>query len=61
LQGGVHLGTDIAAPLGEILGGVGGGHAMAAGVGGKGEVKDALKQCLKLLEQKLGKTEPVPV
>jgi bifunctional oligoribonuclease and PAP phosphatase NrnA len=61
LQGGVHLGTDIAAPLGEFLGGVGGGHAMAAGVGGKGEVKDALKQCLVLLEQKLGKTEDVPV
>jgi nanoRNase/pAp phosphatase (c-di-AMP/oligoRNAs hydrolase) len=61
LQGGVHLGTDIAAPLGEFLGGVGGGHAMAAGVGGKGEVKDALKQCLTLLGQKLGKTEPVPV
>ena len=46
----VHLGTDIAAPLGESLGGVGGGHAMAAGVSGKGEIQDALKQCLKLFE-----------
>jgi nanoRNase/pAp phosphatase (c-di-AMP/oligoRNAs hydrolase) len=60
LQGGVHLGTDIAAPLGEFLGGVGGGHAMAAGVGGKGEVSAALKQCLKLLEQKLGKASETP-
>jgi len=53
---GVHLGTDIAAPLGEYLGGVGGGHAMASGVSGKGEIQDALKQCLKLLKAKLVKT-----
>ena len=36
---GVHLGKDIATPLGEFLGGVGGGHAMAAGVSGKGEIE----------------------
>jgi len=53
----IHLGTDIAAPLGEYLGGVGGGHAMASGVSGKGEIQDALKQCLKLLQQKIAKTE----
>jgi nanoRNase/pAp phosphatase (c-di-AMP/oligoRNAs hydrolase) len=53
---GVHLGVDIAAPLGEHLGGVGGGHAMAAGVSGKGEIQDALKQCLVLLKQKIAKT-----
>jgi bifunctional oligoribonuclease and PAP phosphatase NrnA len=52
---GVHLGTDIAAPLGEYLGGVGGGHAMAAGVSGTGEVDAALKMCLKLLKQKIVK------
>jgi nanoRNase/pAp phosphatase (c-di-AMP/oligoRNAs hydrolase) len=54
---GVHLGTDVAAPLGEFLGGVGGGHAMAAGVSGKGEIDAALKQCLVLVKQKLSKTE----
>jgi bifunctional oligoribonuclease and PAP phosphatase NrnA len=54
---GVHLGTDIAAPLGEYLGGVGGGHAMASGVSGKGEINDALKQCLVLLKAKIAKTE----
>ena len=37
---GIHLGKDIAMPLGEQLGGVGGGHAMAAGVNAKGEVED---------------------
>jgi nanoRNase/pAp phosphatase (c-di-AMP/oligoRNAs hydrolase) len=47
--------VDIAAPLGEYLNGVGGGHAMASGVSGKGEIQDALKQCLLLLEQKIAK------
>ncbi len=51
----VHLGVDIATPLGEFLGGVGGGHAMAAGVSGKGEIDPALKQCLVLLKAKLAK------
>ncbi len=55
-QAGVHLGVDIAAPLGEYLGGIGGGHAMASGVSGKGEIPDALKQCLALLKQKIAKT-----
>lgn len=52
---GVHLGVDIAAPLGEYLQGVGGGHAMASGVSGKGEIQAALKQCLMLLKQKIAK------
>jgi bifunctional oligoribonuclease and PAP phosphatase NrnA len=55
-QAAVHLGVDIAAPLGEFLGGIGGGHAMAAGVSGKGEIQDALKQCLALLKAKIAKT-----
>jgi len=54
-QTGVHLGTDIATPLGEYLQGIGGGHAMAAGVSGKGKIDDALKQCLLLLKQKITK------
>ena len=53
---GVHLGTDIAAPLGEYLHGVGGGHAMASGVSGQGEIQAALKQCLVLVKQKIAKT-----
>ncbi len=54
-QGGVHLGKDIAEPLGIYLGGVGGGHAMAAGVSGPGEIEPTLKQCLLLLKQKITK------
>jgi nanoRNase/pAp phosphatase (c-di-AMP/oligoRNAs hydrolase) len=49
-QTGINLGKDIATPLGEFLGGVGGGHAMAAGVSGTGEIDPTLKQCLKLLK-----------
>lgn len=56
-QTGVHLGVDIATPLGEYLEGVGGGHAMAAGVSGKGEIQAALKKCLALLKEKIAKTE----
>ncbi|MGD0645636.1 MAG: DHH family phosphoesterase [Candidatus Bathyarchaeia archaeon] len=54
-QTGVHLGKDIATPLGEYLKGVGGGHAMAAGVSGTGEMQPTLKQCLQLLKQKIRK------
>ncbi len=53
---GINLGTDIAAPLGEYLQGVGGGHALASGVSGTGEIQPTLKQCLLLLKQKLAKT-----
>ena len=52
-QVGVNLGTDIASPLGEFLQGVGGGHAMAAGVSGTGDIEPTLKQCLKLLKKKI--------
>ncbi|MGD6934939.1 MAG: DHH family phosphoesterase [Candidatus Bathyarchaeia archaeon] len=50
---GIHLGKDIAMPLGESLEGVGGGHAMAAGVNAKGEIEDALAKCLALLKGKI--------
>jgi len=50
---GIHLGKDIAMHLGAALGGVGGGHAMAAGVNAKGEIEAALDLCLKLLQEKI--------
>jgi phosphoesterase RecJ-like protein len=53
---GVNLGKDVATPLGEYLQGVGGGHAMAAGVSGTGEIEPTLKQCLALLRKKITKT-----
>jgi phosphoesterase RecJ-like protein len=54
---GVNLGKDIAAPLGDFVQGVGGGHAMAAGVSGTAEIEPTLKQCLALLRQKIAKIE----
>ncbi|MGZ4850698.1 MAG: DHH family phosphoesterase [Candidatus Bathyarchaeia archaeon] len=55
VETGVNLGKDIATPLGEWLQGVGGGHAMAAGVSGTGEIEPTLKQCLLLLKKKIAK------
>jgi nanoRNase/pAp phosphatase (c-di-AMP/oligoRNAs hydrolase) len=49
----IHLGKDIAKPLGEALSGMGGGHAMAAGVNGTSDPKTSLKQCLRLLKENL--------
>ncbi len=50
---GIHLGRDIAKPLGEYLKGMGGGHATAAGVNGAGDIESGLKRCLRLLKEKL--------
>ena len=50
---GIHLGRDIAKPLGEYLTGMGGGHATAAGVNGIGQVEKGLKRCLRLVKEKL--------
>lgn len=52
-QTGIHLGKDIAKPLGEYLHGMGGGHATAAGVNGEGDMEIGLKRCLWLLKEKL--------
>jgi len=53
MQTSIHLGKDIAKPLGESLMGMGGGHATAAGVNGIGDVKTGLKRCLRLIKEKL--------
>lgn len=50
---GIHLGRDIANPLGECLRGMGGGHSTAAGVNGVGDVEASLKRCTKLLKEKI--------
>jgi len=50
---GIHLGKDIAKPLGEYLHGMGGGHPTAAGVNGVEYTETGLKCCLRLLKEKL--------
>lgn len=54
---GIHLGKDIAKPLGEYLEGMGGGHATAAGVNGKGYIEKGLKRCLRLVKESLSNHE----
>lgn len=49
----IHLGKDIAKPLGAYLQGMGGGHATAAGVNGIGYVEKGLKRCLRLVKEQL--------
>ena len=49
----VHMGRDLATPLGDFLGGMGGGHAVSAGANGAGDVDSCLKFCEKLLKKKL--------
>ncbi|MCW4016443.1 MAG: DHH family phosphoesterase [Candidatus Bathyarchaeota archaeon] len=52
-QTGVHVGRDLATPLGEFLGGMGGGHSVSAGANGVGDVKACLAFCEKMLKKKL--------
>lgn len=53
---GVHLGRDVAKPLGEYLHGMGGGHAVSAGANGIGDIEASLKRCRRLLKGKLTQT-----
>jgi len=50
---GIHLGRDIAKPLGEYLHGMGGGHSTSAGANGVGDVEASLKRCARLLKLNL--------
>jgi nanoRNase/pAp phosphatase (c-di-AMP/oligoRNAs hydrolase) len=52
-ESGIHVGRDLATPLGDFLGGMGGGHAVSAGANGTGDVDACLKFCEKLLKKKL--------
>jgi nanoRNase/pAp phosphatase (c-di-AMP/oligoRNAs hydrolase) len=50
----VHLGKDIAIPVGDFVNGVGGGHALAAGINGSGSIEFGINKCMELLTIKLG-------
>jgi len=50
---GIHLGRDIAQPLGEYLHGMGGGHSVSAGANGVGDAEASLKRCVRLLKERL--------
>jgi nanoRNase/pAp phosphatase (c-di-AMP/oligoRNAs hydrolase) len=50
---GLHMGRDLAKPLGEFLGGMGGGHSVSAGANGAGDLIGCFDYCLKLIKNKL--------
>ncbi|MCJ7506384.1 DHH family phosphoesterase [Candidatus Bathyarchaeota archaeon] len=52
-QTGVHLGRDIARQAGELIHGAGGGHALASGICGQGEVESVLDECMTVMTEKL--------
>jgi nanoRNase/pAp phosphatase (c-di-AMP/oligoRNAs hydrolase) len=54
---GVHLGRDVAKPLGDYINGGGGGHSTAAGANGTGEFTTVSAKCIALLKEKLNKRE----
>jgi phosphoesterase RecJ-like protein len=49
----IHMGTDLATPLGEFMGGMGGGHSLSAGANGSGDLDSCLKFCEKLFKKLL--------
>lgn len=53
---GMHLGTDVASVMGQKMGGMGGGHATAAGANVKGDVNEALKLAISLVREFLTKS-----
>jgi bifunctional oligoribonuclease and PAP phosphatase NrnA len=49
----IHMGTDLATPLGEFMDGMGGGHSLSAGANGSGDLDSCLKFCEKLFKKLL--------
>jgi nanoRNase/pAp phosphatase (c-di-AMP/oligoRNAs hydrolase) len=49
----IHMGRDLATPLGEFMGGMGGGHSLSAGANGSGDLDFCLKFCEKLFKKLL--------
>lgn len=50
---GIHLGRDIANPLGKYLNGMGGGHSTSAGVNGTGDLESAFKNVKRILKERI--------
>ncbi|MHA2378129.1 MAG: DHH family phosphoesterase [Candidatus Thorarchaeota archaeon] len=55
---GVNLGTDVMEPLGELVGGEGGGHANAAGANGTKNRDGALDRSVELIRVVIEKNRP---
>lgn len=57
-QTGIHLGTDVAQPLGEALNGMGGGHSTAAGMNGSGKLDEFIEKCSTLIKERITDSKP---
>jgi nanoRNase/pAp phosphatase (c-di-AMP/oligoRNAs hydrolase) len=53
---GVNLGTDVMEPIGEIIGGEGGGHANAAGANGTKNRSEGMAKAIKFLQLAIEKS-----
>ncbi len=53
----INLGEDIMRPLGEFIGGIGGGHASAAACRGNKNAKKIIPKIISLLKEKIEKSE----
>ncbi len=51
---GVHLGRDLAIPVGKSLGGAGGGHPTAAGLSTRASLDETVKACVQRVRELLG-------
>lgn len=49
----LHLGRELAQPIGEFLNGMGGGHSVSAGANGTGNLDFCLQYAIKLIRNKL--------
>ena len=49
----IHLGREIAKPLGEYAHGMGGGHAASAGINGEGDTESVFSKCVELLKKRI--------
>jgi len=50
---GLHLGRDVAIPLGKRFSGTGGGHPTSAGVNGYGNVGHVVSEAVKVIRDKM--------
>ena len=57
---GFHVGKDLATPLGEAMGGAGGGHSTAAGATVRGTLDEAIKESLALFKAHMEKRRASP-
>ena len=55
----IHLGRDVAMPLGEEFGGSGSGHTTSAGVNAKGRPRSMLQRAVELLSARLQGARPI--